>query len=99
MQDWTRTDDGDETKNRTTDQDCQRCGEPVGETFRRVYGDNSDTVYACYECIDGHASPRRVFSNGGAASPERRDAILEAIQDRAGAPGTGDQFREVVHGD
>ena len=29
---------------------CENCGEHISEQFKRVFGDESGTVYACVNC-------------------------------------------------
>ena len=66
---------------------CQRCGASVSARYRRVFGDNSNTVYACRECLrDVYVNMREIIHSGGAACPERRDELLRRVESRASAP-------------
>ena len=66
---------------------CQRCGASVSSRYRRVFGDNTDRVYACRECLrDVYVNQREIIHQGGAACPERRDELLRRVSSRASAP-------------
>lgn len=43
---------GDPTPKRpAADGSCCNCGRPVSSTFARVFGDNHDRVFGCFECM------------------------------------------------
>lgn len=46
-----------------TKNQCQRCGSFVTPDFARVFGNNDDEVFGCYECMD-----RTAVRGVGAAS-------------------------------
>lgn len=45
-------------------QSCHNCGSPVTSNFARVFGSNSNEVYACPSC-----APYTALMTGIAASP------------------------------
>ncbi|WP_449289566.1 DUF7563 family protein [Natronomonas salsuginis] len=42
---------------------CEQCGNSVSEQFARVFGDNSNTVHACYSCESHQAIERGAASD------------------------------------
>jgi ribosomal protein L37AE/L43A len=51
---------------------CANCGAPVSKRFARVFGDNSDVVWACHGC-----SPRDTIRAGGCTLSVRASARYE----------------------
>lgn len=48
--------------------DCQNCGRMVSERFAKVYGDNSDTMQYCPECIIKSGYRKEMIYRGGCAT-------------------------------
>ncbi|MGM0718668.1 MAG: DUF7563 family protein [Halobacteriota archaeon] len=46
-----------------SDLHCQQCGNSGSEQFARVFGDNSNTVPACYSCESHQAIERGAASD------------------------------------
>lgn len=61
---------------------CQECGSHVSEQFRRVFGDNDDTVYSCLEC----STRREIHDGAGADGEYHTRAVAETRKQRGGSP-------------
>ena len=49
------------------DGSCLNCDRPVSATFARVFGDNADRVYGCFECMTISA-----IKQGAAPAPDAK---------------------------
>jgi len=56
---------------------CQNCGSAVSEKFGKVYGDNSDAIQNCPECVIEAGYRKEIIYRGGCAAED-----LEALQQK-----------------
>jgi len=50
--------------------DCQNCGNVVTDQFAKVYGDNSDTLQNCPDCIVKLGYRKEMIYRGGCATQD-----------------------------